>query len=257
MNVRTNIIFVLFFLFLIITCAVKIQEIDFSSKEFTIEEFKKEIFNNTQNLKTFIGNGVILFESIEKIEKVSAEVYIKFPDSVMVKLEGPLGLDLAYIFMSKRELKYYNIREKIKYIGKYDPGYLKELTGTRLKFVEIMELLGANLIPNIFNYDKKIRIITGIEDYILIFKSGDGIEEYFIDKKKWQIKKYIKLNENGKIILEKTFEKYARIDEYSVPRVVKYIKPGEQQITLIYNKIKVNNRIDPSKFYIKIPEDVD
>ncbi len=256
MNVRTNIFTFLFFLFLMIDCAIKIQEIDFSSREFTIDEFKKEIFNNTQNLKTFVGNGDILFESIEKIEKVKAEVYIKFPDSIMVKLEGPFGLDLAYIFMSESELKYYNIREKIKYTGKYNPGYLKELTGTRLKFVEIMELLSGKLIPDIINSEKKARVLKRNDEYILIAKTNDGFEEYFIDRKNWQIKKYIMLDNNEKIILEKSFEKFVKIENFSVPRIARYMIPGKQQITLIYKKIKINNRIDPSKFYFEIPENV-
>jgi len=253
MNVKIFIFGTFLFFILSSNCAVKLKEIDFTSREFSVEELKKELSNNSRLLKTLIGNGVILFETKEYFEKANAEIYIKFPDSIMVKLEGPLGLDLAYIFFSERELKYYNIRENLKYIGKYDSDKLKNLMGTKLKFVEILELLGGIFNPNIISSNEMTEVLARKEEYIIISEIDEGMEEYFIDKKIWNVKKYIKLNKNKEIVLEKKFNNFKRFIDFFVPRVIRYTIPDER-ITLIYTSIKINERIDSSKFKIKIPE---
>ena len=253
MNVKIFIFGTFLFFILYSNCAVKLKEIDFTRREFSVEELKKELSNNSRMLKTLIGDGVILFESKEYFEKANAEIYIKFPDSIMVKLEGPLGLDLAYIFFSERELKYYNIRENLKYIGEYDSDKLKNLMGTKLKFVEILELLGGIFNPNIISSNEMTEVLAREEEYIIVSEIDEGMEEYFIDKKIWNIKKYIKLNKNKEIVLEKRFDNFKRIFDFFIPRVIRYTIPDER-ITLIYTSIKINERIDSSKFKIKIPE---
>jgi len=253
MNVKIFIFGVFLFLILYSNCAVKLKEVDFTNREFSVEELKKELSNNSRTLKTLVGDGVIIFESKEYFEKANAEIYIKFPDSIMVKLEGPFGLDIAYIFFSERELKYYNIRENLKYVGEYDSDKLKNLMGTKLKFVEILQLLGGIYNPNIISSHEMIEILAREKEYIIISEIDEGIEEYFIDKKIWNIKKYIRLNLNKEIVLEKRFNNFKRIFDFFIPRVIRYTIPGER-ITLIYNSIKINERIDSSRFVIKIPE---
>ena len=253
MNIKIFIYATFLFLIFYSNCAVKLKEIDFSDREFSVEELKKELSNNSRMLKTLIGNGVILFESKEYFEKANAEIYIRFPDSIMVKLEGPLGLDVAYIFFSEKELKYYNIRENLKYIGEYDSDKLKNLMGTKLKFVEILQLLGGIYNPNIISSNEMTEILARKEEYIIVSEIDEGIEEYFIDKKIWNIKKYIRLNINKEIVLEKRFNNFKRIFDFFIPRVIRYTIPDER-ITLIYKSIKINEGIDSSKFIMNIPE---
>ena len=257
MNITTKIFIFMIYLFLILVsnCAVKLREIDFRNREFSVEEFKKELSYNSRMLKTFIGKGVIYFESKEYSERTNAEIYIKFPDSIMVKLEGPFGLDLAYIFFSESELKYYNIKENLKYIGEYDSEKLKKLLGTKLKFVEILELLGGRFNPYIIPHNETTQVLERKEEYIIISEVDDGFEEYFIDKKIWQINKYIRLDKNKDVILEKRFDKFKRSLNFFIPRVIRYTIPDER-ITLIYKSIKLNKGIDSLKFRIDIPEGV-
>ncbi len=255
MKIRINIVFIS--LFFLLSCATSVKEIDFRNREFTIEEFNKEVSKVSGELKTLTGTGIIHFATTESFEKVNAEICINFPDSVFIKLEGPFGVDVAYIFVNKDELKYYNIRDKVKYEGEYSDENFKKLTRTRLEFVEIMELFGAKLNLNIINSNNSIKILERGNEYILRIKTDDGFEAYFIDRKIWQIKKYLKIDKKEQVVLEKRFEEYRRIQNFFIPKVVKYIIPDEQQITLIYKKLKINDKINPSKFYINIPEDVD
>ena len=146
-------------------------------------------------------------------------------------------------------MKYYNIKENKRYSGRNTD--FGSLTGVGLKFIEVAELLGGRLRDALNG--RIVDIHNGSDEYIIVSEVEGGFEEYFIDKKIWEIKKYIKLNNAKEIILEKRFDRFSRQSNIYIPRVVHYIKPPDEKITLIYKRVKVNGRIDPRKFDIKIP----
>ncbi len=107
---RTYIKIILFSV-LFISCATVNKDVDYSEREFSIEALRRELSDNSGRLKTLEGSGKIMIESESSYEEANAKIYMKFPDSLMIKLEGPLGIDLALIFAGGGELKYYNIKE--------------------------------------------------------------------------------------------------------------------------------------------------
>jgi outer membrane lipoprotein-sorting protein len=245
------------FLFLILSlnCGVIHKEVDFRDRKFSIEEFKKELSSSSKMIKSFIGKGVIYFESKEYSERANAEIYMKFPDSIFVKLEGPFGIDLANIFITENELKYYNIKENCKYVGEYNVEKFEKLTGANLKFLEIIELLSGRLNFDSFSSDKIIDVFEKSEGYYIVSETQEGFEEYLVDKRIWQIKKYVVYDKNKEVVLEKRFDEFEKKSNFTIPKIIRYIKP-DKRITLIYKNISINEEIDSSKFDIKIPENV-
>ncbi len=227
------------------------REIDYSSREFSLDAFQQELSSQKDIIKTLAGSGNILIDSDEYSESVNVKIYIQYPDSLLILFEGPFGIDMARIFISKKEIFYYNISENIFYNGEYNSRNLALLTGAKLKFVEVIELLSGDI--QFFPISDKIHINRGVKEYIVVSEVDDGYEEYHIDRKIWHITKYVKRDRDKNVLAEKNLKRFERTVNGYFPRVIRYIKPGEK-ITLFYKSISLNKKIDPKRFQIIVPE---
>ena len=227
------------------------HKIDYSGREFSLDAFQQELSAQKDMIKTLAGKGTIWFDSEEYSESVNVKIYIQYPDSLLILFEGPFGIDMARIFISEREILYYNINENIFYRGEYNSRNLALLTGAKLKFVEVIELFGGDI--RFFPISDKIHITKGVKEYIAVSEVDDGYEEYYIDRKIWHITKYVKRDREKNILAEKKFKSFERTVNGYFPKVIKYIKPGEI-ITLFYKSINLNKKIDPGRFQIIVPE---
>ncbi len=130
-------------------------------------------------LSSFTGNGSVAFDSPEMSGSVFFTVAIRNRDSILVRFEGPFGLDAGFLFADRERFVLYNAMENW-----YTDGFTKS-AGIR------------SVIPIDLSFDQLIDAFTGtfrlpsgrrparyeIDDdrFLLVFPQGSDSVSYWID----------------------------------------------------------------------------
>jgi len=225
--------------------------------------------NYFSRLNTFKGEGTLQIESSQLNERIPMEVLFKSPDSLKIKLEGPVGIDIAEVFIDRKNYLIYLPREEQVFSGNMIDLDLDEL---------LYDLDVADLNLRGENFDRE-----SIHNEIIGFFQGgmplnlfDIIAVNFIDStrrnnlfklqntssdivfefplKSADLRKIYILGENGNRRVEKSFSRYVNKRGVRIPRRIKYLFPEERiRISIQYTNVIINNKINPREFHIEIP----
>lgn len=233
-------------------------------------EEQVEIYNKSiSGLRTFQGEGILLFESLKINERFPVRVLYKSPDSLFVKLEGPLGIDIALFFLDKNSYLLYLPRDQVSFSGEISSMDINDLLyDLDLEEIEFdrnvwnpeefrMEVLGffqgglpveSDLFTSLSFNDS-----TGKTN---MYKVADNSSEmiYQFSKNKAELEKLIIKDEHGNTRIEKTYKWYRRSKGLKFPKYTKFdFLEEKRRITIKYTNIKVNINLKPKLFHIDIP----
>ena len=223
---------------------------------------------NFNKLHSFKGRGMLILQSEDFNEKGTVHVIVKMPDSLKIRIEGPLGIDIASFFIDNSKYLLYLHRVEIVYSGMLDTlnfGYLlNQVTGVVLSDNSFggndlqKEIIG--LFTGISSLQEKPVVSTGFhesEKGIRVFRSNDmnyqTVFEFPADR---EILQRVRIFDRTKeeIRVEKIFNRYMKQMGVFYPHRIRYTFFREKgQIALQYRDIQINSKIGPKEFIIKIP----
>ena len=216
----------------------------------------KKLEANRRKIKNFEGNGILSIESPEISAKGNFEVMIKKPDSIMIAIYGPFGIDLAKAVVTDRNFMFYDVLKNTLYKGNVDQDILNRIFKVDLSFNDLIDAfagavnLTENLrqVPKEYSFDKDSYYLT----YIDSLTSKRSF--YTVNLEDLAIKKFdinlpsIDYNFSG------AYQKFGMFEDVPVPYKVDVKNESMNQSVLIdYRNIKVNQEIKSLKF--KYPKD--
>jgi outer membrane biogenesis lipoprotein LolB len=211
--------------------------------------------NNIEKFSTLQGRGKLVVQSPRQSFSGNAIVNIINPDSIYVRIEAILGLDVGVVFANTERFLIYSPMENLAYTGDAsDTLRLKSFLGFDLTFQEMLQSLsGLAGIKNmsaakIKLKDEELHVI-GIADSIFY--------DYTIDTQIGLISRVEMKDFAGHMLCIEEYKRFTTIKGVRIPQMMRFTRPREMEsLTIFYDRLSINQPLAAGKFYVKMPHDV-
>ena len=240
------------FLLLIFGCSQTLRRPAISSDETRWRLIPRLLQNNYDRLKTFKASGRMIVESPEQSFSTSSRIVISRPDSLYLKLEATFGIDVGWLFSDRKTFRFYSPQRNMCYYGSFDSLRVGDFFSFNLSYDKFLQALaGIELVDELdfgkLEKDGKSLLLTG--------ETGQKKVSYWIDPSMGVVTRSEIRDNRGQVILQSEYQRFAHVDRVYVPRTIRIKRPLERErLTLYYNRLEVNKRIDGNDIRTKIPQ---
>jgi len=220
-------------------------------------------------LRTFQADGILQIESPQFNERVPVHIIIKYPDSLRVRLEGPLGVDYAHFFLDAEKYLIYLPRAQETFAGDlatldvrqllHDlgvPGLALEDSSLQTEGIH-REAMGFFLggLPLDVNSLAAVNFADSAQKMHL-FKTRDSMPETFFEfpLNSADLQRVSFFNEDGGVQVEKSYRYYRNARRVRLPRQIRCtFRQEKSRISIKYTHTKINAALKSGDFHIDIP----
>ena len=242
-------------LILMSSCAPKRAEIALDIKTIGAPALIALVEAGENKVKSLEGSGTVSFESPEIAGSAAFELSLKKPDSLLVLFEGPFGIDIGTLFLSREKYVVYNSFENRVITGSPSSNSIRSVIPFDLTYDQILNAFsGIFSIPS----DQKTLRRYAIDDerFFLSFNCGTQLCNYWIDNQYLLATKFEMIDEQNRVVMQALSSSLTEEDGASAPRriVVRFPQEG-RQISIYYSSLALNPA-HPS-FAYSIPANAD
>lgn len=198
-------------------------------------------------------------ESPKSGGQFTAQIAMRLPDSVYIKIEGMLGIDGVKASLNRESFIVYNIINKQVIIGKTSTSAIRRTFDYNVSYDELIELLVG--LPRVPESDlARLREFTVDESYFVMqFVTGEGHRKIWFDPyAEYAVSRIVDYDSTGEISVEREFSRFQKIDGRYFPKYVRLVRPREQDLLSLFFEMRtVNESFNSSIFKIKYPRDID
>ena len=222
--------------------------------DLTIEELIQRVNNNSAKLKSLQAEGTIDIDSPGLSNSGSITVNLLKPDSLYVKLEGPFGIDVADILLTRKKFIYYNVMNNRVIKGSSTALNIGAIMRIKLDYDDIINGFSGTFFFNDVSTENSTLTSQG-DKYLLITKDAvkNETKKYWINSDDYYITKYKIYDKNNKVKLEMEYLDYNYRDGIYFPNNISISKPQDEEYIWLYYQIKTFNTRKLT-FKFKIPE---
>ncbi|MEX1138094.1 MAG: DUF4292 domain-containing protein [Bacteroidota bacterium] len=213
------------------------------------------VLSNHNRVQTLLGSGTISVETPEIAQNVSFELTLRKPDSVMVRIEGPFGIDLGLALLTRREFSFYNSMNNQLLSGPTNPTNLARVLRIRMEFDDLLNLFsGGTFLAADRGRPSKFDVVE--DEYVLTYEHERGSRRYQVDPRSFQIVKIEHLDQTGGVVVEQTFGKFLTEDGTIVPQLVRALMRLERRrLSIAYSDLVINPQ--QLEFHFDVPTDAE
>ncbi|MCK6541308.1 DUF4292 domain-containing protein [bacterium] len=198
-------------------------------------------------------------ESPKSGGQFTAQIAIRLPDSVYIKIEGMLGIDGVKASLNRESFVVYNIINKQVIIGKTSASAIRRTFDYNVNYEELVELLvGLPRVPE--SELVRLREFSADDTYFVMqFTTGEGHRKIWFDPyAQFAVSRIVDYDSTGDVSVEREFSRFQKIDGRYFPKYVRLVRPREQDLlSLFFDMRTVNESFNSSIFKIKYPRDID
>jgi outer membrane lipoprotein-sorting protein len=242
----------LVFALLFVSCAPKRSELMLDTHTVDAAMLIKIVKDGQARLHSMVGGGSVTFESPEIAGSASFDLAMKKPDSLLVRFEGPFGLDVGTVFLSSRKYLVYNSLENRVITGVPQAEVMRSVIPFDLTYEQILDAFSGqfSLPANLENV--RTYTVDG-NQFLLSTTLGKNLCSYWIDPEYWFVSKYQIQDADGRVLLEALASAMTEQDSVSAPRRIKVKFPEDgRQISIYYSSLALN--VPHPSFEFSIPD---
>ena len=222
--------------------------------ETRIDVLEEILAKNHSKFHTLQGRGKLVVQSPRQSFSGSAVVNIKDPDSIYVRVEAILGLDVGLVFADHSGFLIYSPMENLAYIGeRSDTLRLASFLGFDLTFEEMMQSMSGLVMLR----EMQAARIKVKDDVLHVIGVKDSIfYDYTFDSQFGLIAEVVMKDFNGTILRIEEYKRFTTINGVRVPQMVRFIRPREKEsLTIFYEQLSINKPVSAKDFYVKVQDD--
>jgi len=223
--------------------------------ESNVEVIQYILHKNYLNLETLQAHGQISVFTPQQKFSGTIKTNILKPDSLFVKLEAVLGLDVGVLFADRKNFLFYSPMEKMCFTGSSrDSLKLDRFIGFNLTFQQLMQA-----VSGIVQLDELQDMTVHHQNDELFISGwiGDYTYRYWIDREWGTISKVEVVDIWDQVIRREEYSKFVKIGKVRLPKMIRYSQPlRKESLTVFYDYMDINRKLYPKDFYIKLPKDV-
>jgi hypothetical protein len=195
--------------------------------------------SESARVRTLAGSGTIIFDNPRLSGTAEFTLALHKPDSLLLRLEGPFGIDLGLLFMDGRGYVAYNSMENEVMTGASDSTALRALIPVPLSPSQIVDAFSGR-----YPIDPDARILDyGIDDdrFLLTALCGTDTCRYWIDPEALAVTLYRRTGRDGRVLLEGELTRMTSIDDIRLPRSIVLRAPTRRStLRILFADLEVN-----------------
>ncbi|HWP83389.1 MAG TPA: DUF4292 domain-containing protein [Bacteroidota bacterium] len=243
------------FLLILLIGGCAAPTVRYADRSVTAEQVQESVRANYAALSTLLGSGNISVESPEMAQSGSFTLKLKKPDSLLVVLEGPFGIEVGAALVTRKEFLFYNSLSNKLFTGSTNAVNLSKMLRMNIEFDEMLSLFTGGLF---FAEDQREPDDFQIEDeqFVLTFRNSTGSRRYWIEPEAMLIGRIQHLDQRGRLVIEQWFSDFQPSGETRVPRRMRVIQHRERRaVSVAYSDISVNT--DPVDCTLRVPSNAE
>lgn len=233
------------------SCAPKRSEILLDTERISASTLIGLIEANERKVQSIVGRGIVSFESPRLAGSASFELSMKKPDSLLAVFEGPFGIDLGLLFLSRQKYVMYNSMENTVVTGIPRASMIRSVIPLDLAYDQILNIFsGFFAIPSNLENLRMYTVLDG--QFFLSFAYADSTRNYWVDPAYLRVSRFEVLDSRQQLLLDARSSAFIEQDGANIPKRISLAFPQEDRnVSLYYSKVQVN---DPSpSFDFSIP----
>jgi len=201
---------------------------------------QESVEKNHERVLGMSGSGTISVESSEIAQSGSFDLTMRKPDSVLVKIEGPFGIDVGSALVTREKLLFYYSFQNRLVEGPTNAANLDKIFHIPLNFDDVLNLFTGGFFLSEDRTDPSVFTIEE-DQFVLKYNSYNGTRTYWIDPQTMQIVKIHHLDGNGKLALEQLFSNFETVNGVVVPRYIRVTMMRERRrVSIAYSDLVMN-----------------
>ena len=208
--------------------------------------------DNFGKIKTFSGKANLTIESMQYNGNVGVTISYTSPDKMAVKEEGPLGIDIARIYLGQNRFIIYDQHNNFFTSGDIDDPYLNRFMQTNFTLKDIRAsalgfAIGADLPAT-------------LEDDLhgLFLTPPDEIQYRYLVNPKTGLLETAEAVREGRVFMRQTFQNYRIVNEVYFPTVVQMtMLEQRERVTIYYESVDINGPVDQKLYDLEINSQVE
>ncbi len=217
------------------------------------EILHKRSFAAVNKVRSLRGSGYMIVESPEHNFRANFRVWAGYPDSIRIKIDGTLGIDVFDLFISGKKILAYFPNDNKFYSEAYSDELLESLIYISTSFQEILEVTrGIITLPEEVMNNLNFRNNSG--NAVSRKYKNNYSESWFYEPGGRYIKEYKKFDPDSNLVVNKSLLGFQKEKGVFFPKSIYYRYPLEKMsIRMVYRYRKINDELGPDHFKVKIP----
>lgn len=225
---------------LLASCAPKRSEMLLNTDATPSDVLLVRVAERGAKLSSLVGAGTVSFDSPEMSGTAAFESNMKKPDSLLVTLEGPFGIDLGTLFLCKEKYVMYNSLENSVITGTPDGSFIRSVIPFDLTYEQI-----ANAFAGVFTIPyapKDLESYVVEEDnFLLTYTCGANTCKYWIDPTYLLVTHFEQRDASGNVLVDAKAYAFVQQEDIAAARRVQITFPQQnRQLSIAYRTLKLN-----------------
>ncbi len=212
----------------------------YADRTFTAEHIQESVRQNQAKVFTVKGSGNISVESPEIAQSGTFTLNVRKPDSLLVKLEGPFGIEVGAALVTRHEFLFYNGLQNRLITGSTNAKNLNRILRMHVEFDDLLNLFTGGLF---LNEDERApdTFIIEEEQFVLAFDHKEGSRRYWVDPQSMLIARIQHLDRRGRMIYEQRFSNFRSFGETTLPQRMRMTQHLERRaVSISFADVAVN-----------------
>lgn len=220
-------------------CA-SVPQASLAGKSVTPEMVQRVVRVNHERVQSLSGSGSITVESPDMAQSGSFELTLHKPDSVLVKIQGPFGIQVGSALLTRTGFTFYNSLQNQLVTGSVNSANMNRIFRINLTFDEILDLFtGGSFLAGDENAPDSLVIEEN--QFVLSYGDASGSRRYWIDPSTLLIARIQRLDTKGKLVLEERFERFRDAGNIFLPRHIRITQQQARRIVAVaFSSLDVN-----------------
>ncbi|MFQ5797618.1 MAG: DUF4292 domain-containing protein [Bacteroidota bacterium] len=219
------------------------------------ESVLQRVRGNESRIRSLKAHGRLTVERHDFGSSGSFDMVLKKPDSLLVKLSGPFGIDAGAVLLTPQEFRFYNRFANQLVIGPTTPGNLHSIFNVDIDYSDILTIF-SGMIP-VLDEGTTLRSYGVNENrYFLTLLRNGNVHQYWVDPESFIVSKYQLLNGVGKLMVDA--KSTVRNDRRHgvLPRSVRFTFHKQRtRVSIFYQKVKIN--VPDIRLTFSVPKSVE
>ena len=240
-----------FLAILLVSCAPKRSEMLLNTDATPSNVLLNRVEERGAKLSSLVGSGTISFDSPEMSGTAAFESNMKKPDSLLITLEGPFGIDVGTLFLCKEKYVMYNSLENSVTTGTPDGSSIRSVIPFDLTYEQIVNAFAGVFTIPYPSKDLKSYVVEE-DNFLLTYTCGANTCKYWIDPTYLLVTHFEQRDASEQVLVDAKASAFVQQEDVAAARRVQITFPQQnRQVSIAYRSLKLNT--PETDFHFTIP----
>ncbi len=215
----------------------------------------QRLHRHAGKLQTFIGEGRVTVVTTEGGFRGGLGITSQLPDSLFMKVEGPLGVDVMLGQIGGGRFTFYYPRDQLAYTGSIQAMHENSLLPLDLGVAEMARGALGLFLQQDLTSSGSVTLSDDVKQYILTMDDGQIL---WVDPDGPVVTRWERRDEAEELLWTWEGSRHVTHRGIRLPRMVRVTQyQPTQQVTLFFEKIRVNRSLKQGWSNVTLPEGVE